>query len=410
MSNPEVMQRGRVFHFAWSEGCEISVSKVKEHSDGRITAQMTVKTTSPGYQPYLLQTILNLTALQGRNTVGKTLKERCPEIDWDMALEQLCFITLSKLSEGEPVQEICSADEVSPPAYLLYPVLQSGQPTLIYGEGEVGKSYLALMFGICIQLPWIDNPLRLSPNVDVNNVLYLDYETDSSDIKWRLQSIKDGMGIPDISVLYRRCTLPVRDEIEQIEQAVIETRSKCIIIDSLAAACGGDLTSAEPAISLFSAIRQLNVTSLLLTHTSKNSDSKKTSPYGSVYFTNFARGVFEIKKSQEADEDEIAIGLFHRKANSSKLLPPLGFRLSFAGGSARFFRQDLSKDAELSKVLPLKERIAGLLTQGSMTIPEIAGVLETSEGTVKTTLNRYKNQFIHLQEGWGLLSNNTVTP
>jgi hypothetical protein len=88
-----------------------------------------------------------------------------------------------------------------------------------------------------------------------------------------------------------------------------------------------ELERAETAIRFFNALRSLRVASLILAHVAKNSEEKTI--YGSVFFSNFARSAWEMKKAQEAGEHIIRVGLYHRKTNLGPLQQPLGFKLHF---------------------------------------------------------------------------------
>ncbi|MQY55713.1 MAG: hypothetical protein GH152_00570, partial [Dehalococcoidia bacterium] len=122
MNQPKIQQQGGIYHLTWDEGIEAQVAKVREHRDGRITAELSVTTSLPGYKPYLLgRSLFNLLAIRSRVDMAKNLKERCPEIEWEEALEQLCHIVLEDFHRGEPVTEIWTTDDIKPPEYLLYP-------------------------------------------------------------------------------------------------------------------------------------------------------------------------------------------------------------------------------------------------------------------------------------------------
>ena len=114
-----------------------------------------------------------------------------------------------------------------------------------------------------------------------------------------------------------------------------------------------------------------------------------------------------MRKSQKPGEDEIEIGLYHRKINTGKLLRPMGFTLMFDSNEHKVTvdSADIKAVPELAASLPLRERIAGLLAHGKMTTEELSQELETTTGTVRACLNRHRKQFIKLGNEWGLLAN-----
>ena len=57
-------------------------------------------------------------------------------------------MTLDHYRAGEPILIVGNGDTPISTNYLLYPFLIEKQPTLIYGEGGTGKSYLALFIAL----------------------------------------------------------------------------------------------------------------------------------------------------------------------------------------------------------------------------------------------------------------------
>jgi hypothetical protein len=207
-----------------------------------------------------------------------------------------------------------------------------------------------------------------------------------------------------MSILYLRMTAPLADSVEQLKHIIGDNDINLLIVDSLGSAARGNLNDPEPAIRYHAALRQLGVTSLALAHTSKDQLTKKRTIFGSVFFTNLARSVWECKAEQETGEDEAVISLKHTKANLSRLHPPLGYRFSFTDNTIAVAKTDL-RDTGLSGELPLSWQIKNLLRQGPLTVKEIAEVLESGADTIGRTLRRMraKNQVLKLEgDTWGL--------
>jgi hypothetical protein len=297
-----------------------------------------------------------------------------------------------------------------PPEYLIDPLVAKGQPNFFFGLGGCGKSELATLFSICLQLPWNNNPLGLNVKVrDTQKMLYCDWETNGDEVGWKLQCLTRGLDLPYLEVPYLRCERPLSQSAGRISKYLKDNGTKCIIIDSLAQACGGEQKESETAINFFAALRSLNVTSIVLAHTSKgeNFGGGGKSIYGSVFFMNYGRNIWEVKKTQELGEDEIVVGLFHQKSNSSKLHKPMAFDIKFdqPNGKTVIKRTDMA-ETKMSTELPLKFRIQTALTHGLMGIKALAEELDVSEATVRTTLYRYKNLFVQVDDQWGLLDSN----
>jgi hypothetical protein len=406
ISSPAIHGRGRNFKVTWEkEGVEARVSKLYQHTDGRLSGEVVISLEQPERPEILGQQVFTLSSAPARDKFAKALNERRNTLDWKLLLERLYIVVSNKLSEGEPVVELCSAAQVETPQYDLKPLLVRHEPNLLFGDGGTFKSYLGLLLAICVTLPWSDNPFGWQVGEGVSRTLLLDYETNRDVVNWRAKCLINGLGLPDLSLYYRRCNLPLSEEIEQIQQDIMDNRIGLVIVDSLGIAAGGDLREQQVASQFFLGLRQLGVTSLLITHVAKESLSNSRTPYGSIYFRNLARNVWQVKKTQEAGQGEISIGLYHDKSNDGQLSMPIGLRVMFGNDSVKVQHQDVSSVPELACGLPLRERIKGVLRQGAMTVKEIAEELGKNQEEVRARLNQYKNIFVKVDATrWGLLS------
>jgi hypothetical protein len=325
---------------------------------------------------------------------------------WHVIIEQLAINSIRLHREGEPVCAIRPAGICAEEEFLIEPFLYRGKPNLLYGEGGVGKSYLALVMCLVAQLPHLGGKLGLRCDT-ATPALYLDYESDKQEMTKRLAYLA-AFSEEEEPLLYRECTLPLVDDIESIQEIVVENGIGLIIVDSLGVALGGsDLNDAVTATSFFSVLRRLKVTSLILTHLSKESlNNKHTSPFGSVFFYNLARSVWEVRREQ-GEEGEISLGLFHKKNNQGKLFPPIGYGLIFGENTVDIKKGDIKTVPEFLEHLTLRFRISLLLEEGKMGTNEIAKELNTSRDTVRMMLNRMRKdkKVVKIDDKWGLLSN-----
>jgi hypothetical protein len=202
---------------------------------------------------------------------------------------------------------------------------------------------------------------------------------------------------------YRRMTSTLADSVDSLQQIKKDKDIKLLIIDSLGPAARGNLNDPEPAIRYHEALRRLEITSLTLAHCSKDQLTRKRTIFGSVFFTNLARAVWECKSEQETGEDEAIISLKHAKANLSRLHAPLGYKFTFSNSKITVTQTDL-RDTGLSSELPLSVRIKELLRHGAMTVRDIAQALDANEPSVKTVLYRLNRKAVTVKVGdsWGL--------
>jgi len=393
--------------FLWAS-YELIVDAEHFNSDGQ--AELTFWHDNAEHTLLLLQTKANL--LSSSNTVSLVRRlQNCNDglryLPWDWILTCITYKVTQKARQGESVEDIWpSEDDSLAPAYLVEPILYLNHPAVIFGDYGSLKSLLALVIVYVAQLPYPDNNLGLITAGESTPCLYLDYEDDPSSFRKRWGAIQKGFGIEaPMPILYRRMTNTLADSMDGLEQIKKDKDIKLLIVDSLGPAARGNLNDPEPAIRYHEALRKLGITSLTLAHNSKDLLTKRRTIFGSVFFTNLARSVWECKAEQETGEDEAVISLSHRKANLSKLHPPLGYRFSFTDKTITIAKADL-RDTGLSSELPLKLRVKDLLRGGAMTVKDIAGALDANEGSIKTIVNRLAKDGITVKTGesWGLIA------
>jgi len=404
MSKPEITHIPGAYKFYWyDERLHCLVENISRGREGHYTAQLTFQTEAPGFAPFLHQSVLNLHSLRSRKEWASHLRSIYPHGDWNEIMEQICYHTLRLIREGEPVRTVGAGREKRQRPFLLYPILPLNLPTLIYGEGGVMKSYLALFIGLTVQ----GGIEELGWRPQQGNVLYLDYETDEEEVDYRIKMLKDGMlWDQDLTLTYRHCAIPLAEDLHEIRRVVLQEEIKLLIVDSVGAACGGDLTSAQIATTFFTAIRQLPITPLLISHVAKETTEKEKTPFGSVYFYNYARNVYQLVKHEE-EEDEMTLGLWHKKCNFGKKNPPVGFTIKFTLEGVTFTREDISEIPDAWHRLSVSTKILGLLKHGPRSAPEIAEELGVKEDVARVSLNRLakKNKIIRVNNKWGLKAN-----
>ena len=344
---------------------------------------------------------LNLLAGRTRRSIAKLLKDQVQQIDWDVVLEQVCLGVIQRHREGEPVVQVRDIPKPESIKWRLEPMIVEGVPTLIYGFGGTGKSYLAAYFSCLITEGYPVGQLMPEPGP----VLYLDYENTESDNARRFDALHAGLDLGNRSeVHYRRCSQRLATEVQEIQKIVLE-RSIEMVVDTAGPACGGDPESAQSAIQFFMALRSLNVTSLVLAHKSKMSGT--TGPFGSVYWTNYPRNVFHIKASQSEEEDVTHVGLFHEKANDGRLMRPMGFRLDFVndGAEVSVAQEDVGDVPELEESLSIGDRINNVLkANGGMTVDDLVAELGAKGDSIRATLRRSTDIYCRLPGNrWGLV-------
>ena len=378
---PVMVGRDGVYVLSWTDlNIEIHVNRIRESHDHETKAEVLITSRRPAAPGHLKQGRINMTSTASRKSMERSLTERDPTVDWDAVLEQMCFAVLQAFRAGSPVQRIEKVDVAAQQRWLIDPLLQLNNPTLIYGPGSSGKSWLGQYIAVLADAGLSETGFDVDPCT--GRVLYLDWETTQDEIAERVTKIRQGMNLPDSgNIWYKKMTSGLANDIESLREAVVDHNIALVIVDSLGSACMGEPESAEVVLRTFAALRSLNVTALCIDHTNKEGYL-----FGSVYKYNSARMVFEIKKSQEPDEDKLIFVLFHKKANNSKLIKERGFIMTFGDGAVTFERQDV-RDTPLADQLRLVDRIANLLRDGAMTAQDIAEGLDKARSHVDKVLS-----------------------
>ncbi len=390
---------------------KLLVSRVHVHTDGRVTGELEIKyldgekanTINPA-------STFNFSSDTTRSRLVKSMQIKRNNTDWATIIDYLCKNVLELSRCGEPVIDVYAGDETAiPPRYLLDPFIIENYPNVIFGDPGTLKSTLALLLSQLMMLPCPDNVLGLTVSSESMRVLYCDWETDEATIKWQLTLLQNGLGISPLFVHYRRCSLPLAQELEGMRAAIADKNIKVLVIDSLGLACGGELKEAQPALEFFKALRTLNITTLILAHCPKPQEGVKTkSIYGSMYFRALARNVWEIQKSQEQGSDTANISLYHDKpAPFQNIHKPLGYKFIYDNKSVIVECEDPKTIEEFLQRMCTSERILKLLETRAMTQKEMKEELGLSYAALSMAMKRLlnKKRVVKLaDEKWGLIA------
>ena len=399
MSTPKVTEvvGGYTFGFE-AEGISIKVSRLRLHtSDSRVTGEL--QFLSAAGKPIFPQTSLNFTAERSRTALAKSLTELDSSLPWGDIMNSVSIRVITMARAGEPVRELDTALDVPPPEWLLEPLLYKGLPTIIFGEKAVCKSTLSLCIYTCLALPWTDNPLGwVAPTRKVKTLL-CDYEVDYDVAHYNIKQLQIGMELPSFSLYYRRCSIPLADDVEQLQAHIEKLGAEAIIVDSLGPAVGGDLKDPGTALRFTSAIRQLKCSALIIGQTSKDTKSKTKSVFGSTFFEYYARNIVEIRKAQEEGEDSLDIALYNTYHNLGKRFRPMGYHLNFNGTGTHIESQPITAP-ELIDRIGTQARILKLLqTESPLNIAKIAEGLDLKEGNIRVVLGTLRNRGLVIRLG-----------
>ena len=318
--------KGAKLLLRYTLGIDVEIGRVTRDFSKSPQAEVVIdvdKRLSPERSGRVFRGRLGLLSRSGIKGCVDTCKRRVPDTPWDDVIDDVCDRALNN-QQQRLAPDVVGLQEPKRerPVYQVWPLLPSRQPTIIYGQGGIGKSWLALY--LCAL---VDHGLTVNGlNADVGNSLYVDWETAKATAEGRAWAIKRGEPqiADDWGLRYQSAQGPLVDWIDTLANHVAGEKFDLVVIDSVGMALGGDAGNDEKVLAFFTALRQLETTILLIDHMTKGPDSQERGAFGSTYKRNQARSYWEMR---QAADGEMTMGLYHRKTNLGRLSPPVGLSL-----------------------------------------------------------------------------------
>src|SRR5262249_52833472 len=208
--------------------------------------------------------------------------------------------------------------------------LYVGEPTLMYADGDTGKSLFALTLAAAVQ-SGTALPCGLTPACAVSAAL-LDWETSRDTVEGRLALVSAGLGITPPALLYKRMSPPLVDEAKALAAEFSRRRVGLVIVDSKMFAVAGGEGAAfhEPITAFYNTLRLFApAASLVLNHIT-NADARTgvpARPFGGAFAFNGPRLNWEAKRDKDVT-DATAIAFTCTKHNNLPRTPdPFRLRL-----------------------------------------------------------------------------------
>jgi hypothetical protein len=284
-----------------------------------------------------------------------------------------------------------------PRRYLVEGIVPEAYPTLIYGDGGVAKSMLALSLGLGVAS---NAGTWLGRRIESGGVLYLDFELDAAEQNRRVARLVNAEGLVNPPRMLRYMSAVGVRARDAFEDALVECKEhdvRLLIIDSLGPALEGDAEASRDVISFYNEVvgpfRAAGVAPLVIDHQSKMQAGERYQnkrAFGSVFKSNLARSVLQVEATDRSD-GELTVRLRQKKHNFGPLLKPFGAHLSFSDEQVRVEAVEL-EDGDLAEegTINARERVRlALQALGEATRAEIhEQVSDLSPGTVKKELTR----------------------
>ena len=319
---PDVRRDNGAYVFDWmSQGqplMRVQVSDVRMDKDA-IFGEFTVwwlLDQSLGVRPVQPASVLKLNSSHstGWRSIPRELSKRMPDVDFEGALTIVVDEVMTRYEIGEPTVALHEQEKDHTPPFLLEPWISSTGNTVMYGEGGLSKSLLALAMAVTVST---GAPVFGRTPHTVGPVIIFDYEDDHQTHVNRLFAICRSFGIPigEAKVYHHSLSAKVTTSQREMRKRVHETGAVLGILDSVGMGRGGSAVASEDTIRMFRALRAIGIPFLSIDHISK--ESKKSSgadrdAYGSVYTMNSARLGWSLTRELTSD------GLIHIRASNTK--------------------------------------------------------------------------------------------
>jgi len=263
----------------------------------------------------------------------------------------------------------------------------------IFGMGSSAKTYVVL--SICHAIARRGN--WQGRETIPSKVLYLDYESRAKVLRRRWhrleQGIDGGEKSPGFMCYMPARGIPVYEQLVTIRREIERTGAGMLVVDSAVAACGGDPSKPEFVTRMLNGLNTLGVPVVLIAHVTK--DGGDEYPYGSIFWHNFARMTWNLKRVDSEESPDIEVGLFNKKANDDRRQKSFGLKLTFDDpeGEVSVWPWDLRSVPGLSSYLSASEQILAKMREDGrpMTSDQLHDVLpDLNKKTIQNTLSALK--------------------
>ncbi len=407
IEKPALSESLNLLKFSWDNGISVELHRLNDSGKAEIWARYSHNDDATIIMRPIDLNILAARSVEEQCTRYKRLCPGLSDFDWNEAFDYIVPMALEVRRRGEPVIELGKPGiEIKRPEWDAYPLVVKGMPNILFGDRGSLKSKLALVLALVMMLPLNDNELGIAAPPKSLKVLKLDFEAtqDADEYEWhRLLRGLDMEGA--VQLQYRSCRRALADDVEAISNHADAINADVLIVDSLGPAAGGDLNASEPALKLNAALRQLNRTILMPAHTAKNQLGKR-SVFGSVFYENLARNVWEVTKEESEDSESNLQHIALQQTKSPPFAPhhkPIAFEFDFDQDEERTIvrKYDPNKLEIIQTKTSLRSQIIDVLKSGAMSPKNIADEIGKPAGDIRQALFHAKKTGKVVQLGDG---------
>jgi AAA domain-containing protein len=202
--DPELRREGFDLTLAWPDGVQMMLTAIRDGRDG-VRGELAV--WAEGRRLHWAN--FACASSQAREGLSRKLEKKAPGLLWDDRLEQAAWRFTQAARQGEPLVTLTGVPATST-RELIPRLLYEGEPTLIFGDGDTGKSLTSVAVAAAVHtdtaLPWNLRSLRAVP------AAILDWETSRDTVDARVGLVAAGLGIDPPAIAYKRMSRPLVDE------------------------------------------------------------------------------------------------------------------------------------------------------------------------------------------------------
>ena len=204
--------------------------------------------------------------------------------------------------------------------WLIDGMIPAGQPSLLSGDGGLGKSLLALQLSVSVVI----GGMWLSRSVERGSALYVSCEDEAAEIHRRLEKISNHAGVMlndlkglHIAPMANRDALLASSTREGLQMTQLYTalaervetlRPTLVVLDSLADVYGGNEIDRAQVRWFIGQLRSLchrtGATIVILSHPSLSGMASGSGLSGSTHWNNSVRSRLYLKRSDSGGNDE----------------------------------------------------------------------------------------------------------
>jgi hypothetical protein len=410
-ARPVVTESLNIIKFDWENGLSIELHNLNDAGKSQIWTRY----SENGSEPILVRPQdVNILAERTLDAYCKRLERLTPGLsgfDYSGAFDWIVPLALQVRQRGEPVIDLgLPNQEIKRPSWDAYPFVVSGMESILFGDRGSLKSKFALMLALIMMLPMEENELGIIAPKKPLLILKLDFEAtqESDDYEWH--RMLRGLDIEGaVQLKYRACRRPLADDIESISNHANNVKANVLLIDSLGPAAGGDLNASEPALRFNHALRELQRSSIVTAHTSKNMLGKR-SVFGSIFYENMARNIWEVTKEEDEDTESKLLHIALRQTKSPPFSPhhkPMAYEFDFDEDAERTIvkKYDPNKMEVINERKSNKQKILEALKSDRLDAKKISESTGIKQDVVRETCRRLKEEgkIIKIGEDWGIV-------